>query len=122
MLAADAFEIYQKETGAIMDQATGLLKVTPDQFKNMQSMNFEIGDASFELTPNAQIWPRALSSALGGDEGSIYLVFASMGENSGTGLDFINGFTMLQRFYSIFDTSNNRVGIATTPHTNAETN
>lgn len=44
------------------------------------------------MTPNAQIWPRSLNSELGGDEDSIYLVAADNGQNSGQGLDFINGF------------------------------
>ncbi|KAJ3729238.1 putative aspartic protease [Lentinula raphanica] len=122
MMADDAFDAYKAATGASMDQATGLLKLTSQQFEKLQSLNFEIGDTTFELTPNAQIWPRALNSALGGDSDSIYTVFASMGEISGIGLDFINGFTWLQRFYSVYDVTNQRVGIANTPNTKAETN
>lgn len=77
---------------------------------------------TFELTPNAQIWPRALNSAIGGTEGSIYLIVNDIGSPSGQGLDFINGFTFLQRFYSLYDTANQRVGFATTPFTDATTN
>ena len=40
----------------------------------------------------------------------------------GEGLDFINGLTFHQRFYTVLDTGNNRVGIATTPYTDATTN
>jgi len=45
-----------------------------------------------------------------------------MGSNSGSGLDFIDGFGFLQRFYSVFDTTNAQVGFATTEFTTAETN
>ena len=77
---------------------------------------------TFELTPNAQIWPRSLNSKIGGTAGSIYLIVSDLRTNSGQGLDFINGQTFLERFYSVYDTSNNRVGLATTPFTDATTN
>ena len=34
----------------------------------------------------------------------------------------IDGFAFLQRFYSVFDTGNSQVGLATTAFTDAETN
>lgn len=51
-----------------------------------------IGGTTFELTANAQIWPRSQNSELGGDADSIYLVVADMGSQSGSGLDFISAF------------------------------
>jgi cathepsin E len=45
-----------------------------------------------------------------------------MGSTSGEGFDFVNGYTFLERFYSVFDTANRRVGFATTPFTHATTN
>lgn len=122
LLATDAFQAYQKVTGATIDSTTGLLTITQSQFNNLKSLFFKIGDTTFELTANAQIWPRALNSALGGDTGKIYLVTADMGSNSGSGLDFIDGFVFLQRFYSVYDTSNNQLGLATTQFTSATTN
>ena len=77
---------------------------------------------SFGLTPNGQIWPRALNADIGGVAGTIYLIVGDIGNNSGSGLDFINGQTFLERFYSVFDTANKRVGLATTPFTSATTN
>ena len=74
------------------------------------------------LTPNGQIWPRALNTDIGGVAGDIYLVVAAIGNNSGSGLDFINGQTWLERFYAVFDTANQRVGFATTSFTDATTN
>ncbi|KAF5380686.1 hypothetical protein D9757_007042 [Collybiopsis confluens] len=122
MIAEDAFLKYKALIGAEMDEKTSLLKLSADKVKNLQSMYFHVGGTTFELTANGQIWPRALNAALGGDADACYLVFASTGQNSGSGLDFINGFTFLQRFYSCYDVSGARVGLATTPWTEAETN
>lgn len=122
LIATDAFNAYQKATGATLDQTTGLLTVTEDQLQNLQSLFFTIGNVTYEFTANAQIWPRALNSVLGGDPNGIYLVTADLGSPSGQGLDFINGFAFLQRFYSVYDTTNSRVGLATTPFTQATTN
>ena len=78
--------------------------------------------STFEFTANAQIWPRSLNSAIGGTSGSIYLIVADLGTDSGEGLDFINGQSWLERFYSVFDTGNQQVGIATTSFTESTSN
>jgi hypothetical protein len=89
MMATDAFTAYTKATGGVMDSATGLLTITEAQYNALESLVFTIGGTPFELTANAQIWPRALNSTLGGDANKIYLVAADLGSNSGSGLDFI---------------------------------
>ncbi|KAI9439328.1 aspartic peptidase A1 [Lactarius indigo] len=122
LIATDAFSRYKSATGAVLDASTGLLKITSTQFSNLQSLFFTAGGTSFEFTANAQIWPRSLNTFIGGTSGSIYLVVNDIGSRTGSGLDFINGYTFLERFYSVFDTTNNRVGFATTPFTTATTN
>ncbi|CDO71514.1 hypothetical protein BN946_scf184910.g13 [Trametes cinnabarina] len=122
LIATDALQRYQRATGAVLDNATGLLRLTQAQFQNLQSLFFTINGATFELTPNAQIWPRALNTAIGGNANSIYLIVGDIGTPSGEGLDFINGLTFLERFYAVFDSTNKRVGFATTPFTDATTN
>ncbi|EIM92896.1 aspartic peptidase A1 [Stereum hirsutum FP-91666 SS1] len=122
LIASDAFARYQAATGAVMDANTGLLRLTTAQFANLQTLNFRINGATFGLTPNAQIWPRALNSAIGGTANNVYLIVGNIGTRTGAGLDFINGMTFLERFYSVFDTTNRRVGFATTPFTTATTN
>lgn len=96
---------------------------------------------SYELNANAQIWPRSMNSTLGGDDNTIYLVTADMGALSGQGLDFISaelrvfrfspphsadvridGYAFLQRFYSVFDSTNSQVGLANTEDTLSTTN
>jgi len=122
LLATDAFQAYQKATGGVEDKTTGLLTITEGQYNSLQSLYFNIAGTTFELTPNAQIWPRSLNSQIGGEDGKIYLIASDLGSNSGQGLDFINGFGWLQRFYSVFDTTNSQIGLATTPFTDATTN
>ncbi|KAI0752477.1 acid protease [Daedaleopsis nitida] len=122
LIATDAFNTYQNLTGAVPDNNTGLLRITPEQFDNLQSLFFHIGDNTLEFTPNAQIWPRALNTAIGGDADGIFLILNDIGSLSGEGLDFIDGMTFLERFYYVFDIANSRVGFATTPFTDATTN
>jgi len=74
------------------------------------------------LTPNAQIWPRALNADMGGSAEGIYLIVADMNSTSGEGLDFINGVTFLERFYSVFNSADGSVGFATTPFTTSMVN
>ncbi|EIW79969.1 acid protease [Coniophora puteana RWD-64-598 SS2] len=122
LVASDAFQKYQSATGGTMDQTTGLLTISADQYDKLSALNFEIGGTTYALNANAQIWPRSLNSAIGGASGSIYLVVNDVGSASGEGIDFINGYTFLERYYSVFDTTNKRVGFATTANTNATSN
>ncbi|KAH7926943.1 acid protease [Leucogyrophana mollusca] len=122
MLFTDAFSQYESATGGTMDETTGLLTITSEQYDNLQTLTFNVGGTSYDLTPNAQIWPRSLNTALGGNADSIYLIVSDIGTASGSGLDFINGYTFLERYYSVFDTGNSQVGFATTSYTDATTN
>ncbi|KAI9450012.1 aspartic peptidase A1 [Lactarius psammicola] len=122
LLATDAFNRYKSQTGAVVDATTGLLTITTAQYANLKSLYFVIGGTPFEFTANAQIWPRSLNSLIGGATSSIYLVINDIGTSTGSGLDFVNGYTFLERFYTVYDTTNRRIGIATTPFTTATTN
>lgn len=143
LIATDGFKRYQTATGAILDTTvTGLLHITAAQLSKLQSLFFIINGVccptclripvmclftpllkeTFEFTANAQLWPRSLNADLGGIASMIYLIVNDIGTPSGEGLDFVNGFTFLERFYTVLDTGNKRVGLATTPFTNATTN
>ena len=118
----DAYNRYVDHTGAVYDDNTGLLRITEEQYQKLQSLFLDIGGNTYELIPNAQIWPRALNKILvGGDANSTYLVIQDLG-GSLPGMGFICGMTFLERFYSVFDTGNGRVGLASTPFTNATIN
>ncbi|KAL5507669.1 hypothetical protein ACEPAH_5287 [Sanghuangporus vaninii] len=122
LLATDAYNTYVSLTGATLDDSVGLLSISRSDYENLQSLFFNIGDQTYELTANAQTWPRSLNAAIGGSSNTIYLVVSDLGSNSGEGLDFINGYTFLERFYSVYDTTNSRVGFATTEHTSDTSN
>lgn len=122
LIASDAFEKYQAATGGTLDSTTGLLRITSDQYAQLSSLFFTAGGFTYELTANGQIWPRSLNSAIGGTTDGIYLVVANSGSPSGSGLDFTNGYCFLERIYSVYDTTNSRVGFATTEYTYATTN
>ncbi|KAJ6606850.1 aspartic peptidase A1 [Mycena sp. CBHHK59/15] len=122
LLASNGFSAYTRATGAVNDRATGLLRITAAQFANLQSLFFTTNGVTFEFTANAQLWPRALNTAIGGQANLIYVIVANLGTPSGQGFDFVNGFAFLERFYSVFDTTNKQVGFATTAFTTATTN
>ncbi|KAG1820852.1 aspartic peptidase domain-containing protein [Suillus subaureus] len=122
LIASDAFSTYQSATGATPNESTCLLQISSDQYDQLSSLYFTIGGVTYELTPNAQIWPRSLNTAINGTTDGIYLIVADNGSPSGSGLDFANGYCFLERFYSVYDTENSRVGFATTEYTDATTN
>ncbi|KAG2366336.1 aspartic peptidase domain-containing protein [Suillus spraguei] len=78
-IATEAFQLYRDATGGQLDPATGLLIITGDQHRALQNLNFNIDNKIFALTPNAQIWPRALNYKIGGQQGSIYLIVGDIG-------------------------------------------
>ena len=44
LMATDAFDAYAKATGATQDQTTGLLTLSNEDFNNLESLFFNIGD------------------------------------------------------------------------------
>jgi hypothetical protein len=79
-LASEAYDAYVAATGAVYDdEYTGLLAITEDQYAGLEPLVFNIGTAgSYALSPNAQIWPRALNTAIGGNASAIYLIVADV--------------------------------------------
>ncbi|KAG2070142.1 aspartic proteinase [Suillus decipiens] len=122
MIATDAYVKYRLATGAEYDRVTGLLTISEVQFRDLLDLMFHIGEKTYILTADAQIWPRSLNPQVGGREGLIYLVVCDIGTPSGSGLDFYNSYVFMQRFYTVLDTINRRVGFATTSYTYAATN
>lgn len=81
MIASDTFSKYQAATGATMNSTVGLLQITAAQYAALQQLNFVVGGRTFALSPNAQIFPRALNTWLGGSASAIYLIAASVSVN-----------------------------------------
>ncbi|KAJ3753638.1 family A1 protease [Lentinula raphanica] len=111
-LEENGFNKYIEATGGAYDGETGLYKITTAQFNALENLVFTIGGTDFVLTANAQIWPRSLNTAIRGNAD----------RDGEPGFDFVDGYVFLERFYSVFDTTNNRVGFASTTFTNATTN
>jgi len=122
LLATDAFETYTQKTGAELDPDIGLLRLPASDYSKLESMHVTIGSETYEFTANAQIWPRALNSAINGTSDYVYLIVNDIGTPSGVGMDFVNGMTFLERFYHVYDIGHNQFGIATTQFTTAEIN
>jgi cathepsin E len=118
----DAYDRYCNVTGAVVDSDTQLLIISEAQLANLNSLFFTIGNSTFELTPKAQIFPPSLNTYIGLKSDYIYLIVNDIGTPSGAGLDFISGYTFLERFYTVYDTGNRRVGLATTPFTMSNSN
>lgn len=91
----DVFNKYRSATGAVLDSATSLLRVTTVQYDALQPLDFVIAGQKFSLTANGQIWPRSLNTAIGGSTSKIYLVVTDSGKTSGKGLDIIFGLSFL---------------------------
>ncbi|KAF5376383.1 hypothetical protein D9757_008679 [Collybiopsis confluens] len=120
LLNTNSFNAYIEATGAVFDSTTGLYRITLAQFENLQNLDFNIGGTTFSLTPDAQIFPLLFNADIGGSPGGIYLMVGDLGDEEG--FDLINGFAFLERFYTVLDTTNSRVGFATTAFTNSTIN
>lgn len=104
-----AFARLQHATGAIIDHSTGLLRLSPRQYRNMKSVSINIGGSKFELTPNACILPRKHNTVFGGKSGQIYLAF-NKGLPYGLGFYAVLGIPFLERYYVAYDDFFKRVG------------
>ena len=82
LLATNIYNEYVKATGATLDETTGLLRISSSQFSALEDLNFDIGGTTFALTPNGQIWPRSLNTAIGGSSGDIYLIVSDVSRPS----------------------------------------
>ena len=66
LLATDAFNNYVSATGATVDSDTGLLYISPESYADVQSLFFQVGNTTFEFTRDAQTFPLALNTVIGG--------------------------------------------------------
>ncbi|KAG6329190.1 hypothetical protein ID866_9898 [Astraeus odoratus] len=112
-LPDDAFEAYQLATGANVAHNTWLT-ITRDQYNNLGTLSILIGDQSYDLSPNAQIYPRSLP-----DE-QILLVVKRMDPDAG--MDFKLGSTFFQRYYVVLNSSSSEIGFASHQYTYSTTN
>jgi len=103
----------------VFDNTTGLLRIDSDRYKKLKSLYFDIGGHIYEFNRNAQIWPRALNTLIGGEKDLVYLIVNDLGPDLSKNMGFIAGMTFLERFYVVFDSGTYRVGLAKTQFTNS---
>jgi cathepsin E len=46
LIASNAFSAYERATGGVLDNTTGLLRLTTTQFASLQSLFFTVGSVS----------------------------------------------------------------------------
>ena len=108
LLDSAAFEAYKTATGGTLDESTGLLEISSEQFQNLQPLNFTIEDSSgtlhsYSFVADAQIWPQALNANIGGKAGAFYLVVGQVPESvASEGISFVLGSVFLERIYTAY--------------------
>ncbi|KAK0473828.1 hypothetical protein EDD18DRAFT_1091602 [Armillaria luteobubalina] len=112
---------YKSATTATLDSTMGLLHITSAQYTKLSSLIFNINGISFAPFL-AQIWPHSLYVEIRCSSSTIYLINDDIGTNSGEGLHFMNSYTFLEWFYTVFNTANSRIRFAKAAQTPATTN
>ncbi|KAF7968485.1 hypothetical protein HWV62_30475 [Athelia sp. TMB] len=102
-----AYTKFLSASGGETDSITGLAKFTT---KPTSTFSLTIGGTTFPLTPSQYLVPTAQYANLG-ISGSAYYSWINDGGSSG--VDIIIGQKFLENYYSVFDTTNNRIGFAT---------
>jgi len=105
-IPSTAYSRFLSATGGRTDSSSGLAKFTTKPTGNFA---FTIGGATFSLTPAQYLVPTAEYSLFGLSSGSYYSWINTGGSS---GVNFIIGQKFLESFYSVFDTTNARVGFA----------
>ncbi|KAF8957676.1 hypothetical protein BGZ46_002102 [Entomortierella lignicola] len=103
-------KLFSYVPGAVYDDNSSLYTIPHGGLKNLKDITFTIGGKPFTLTPQQYLIPQSQYGVWGLPKGKVhYTYFSSAFLGS---LDAIIGQKFLENFYSVFDTTNNRVGLA----------
>ncbi|GAA93793.1 uncharacterized protein L969DRAFT_43874 [Mixia osmundae IAM 14324] len=117
-LSSTGFSNYQAQIpGAAIDSTSGLLRFPKSSTASVPALNINFGNGLvLTLTANAQLVPAADYAYFGLSTAYSYSYVNNYG-STGTGLDFILGQKFIERYYTVFDTTNHRIGFANTTYT-----
>nr|POF25772.1 polyporopepsin [Quercus suber] len=105
-IPTSAYNRFLSLTGGTTDYYTGLAS-----FNTRPTANFGIrfGSTTYTLTPAQYLVPAAQYSAFGGSSGKYY---AWINDGGSSGVNTIIGQKFLENYYSVYDTTNSRIGFA----------
>lgn len=106
-IPTSAYNKFLSAAGGETDSSSGLAS-----FSSEPTSNFDItfGSTTYTLTPSQYLVPTAQYSNYGLSSGTYYAYIADGGSS---GVDTIIGQKFLENYYSVFDTTNSRIGFAT---------
>lgn len=106
-----AYNNFLSATGGTTDSNSGLPSFTTKPTSNfVATFKTSSGTASLTLTPAQYLVPTAQYSEFGCASGKYYAWFTDGGSS---GVNTIIGQKFLENYYSVFDTTNTRIGFAT---------
>jgi hypothetical protein len=106
-IPTSAYNKFLSATGGKTDSSSGLAVFTK---KPTSNFNIKFGSTTFSLTPAQYLVPTAQYSVFGLTSGKYY---AWINDGGSSGVDTIIGQKFLENYYSVFDTTNSRIGFAT---------
>lgn len=124
-LVNETFLLYQKATGAVLDNATKVYTISDAQYHKLKPLGFVINGTTHYVTPDAQILPRSLNYEVSGKKNDTKIYLAVQPDMVST-LDedtyLYLGRPFMERHYALFDDDNHRVGIAPNIYMNSVVN
>lgn len=106
-IPTSAYNSFLSATGGTTDSSSGL-----SSFKTKPTANFGItfGSKTLTLTPSQYLVPQAQYGAFGLSNGKYY---SWINDGGNSGVNSIIGQKFLENYYSVYDTTNSRIGFAT---------
>ncbi|KAF7886473.1 hypothetical protein EAF00_010576 [Botryotinia globosa] len=102
-----AYNKFLSASGGRTDSSTGLASLTT---KPTANFSIKFGTTTYTLTPAQYLVPTAQYSAFGLASGKYY---AWITDGGSSGVNTIIGQKFLEQYYSVYDTTNSRIGFAT---------
>ncbi|KAF4341615.1 aspartic ase precursor [Fusarium beomiforme] len=106
-IATSAFNAFLSASGGKVDSASGLASFTT---KPTANFGIKFGSTTFTLSPAQYLVPTSQYSNFGLASGKYY---SWINDGGNQGVDTIIGQKFLENYYSVYDTTNSRIGFAT---------